>query len=532
MTSSAVAVVVEALEGVDVARVSAAGCSNLLLDVRRVRGWLDAFEARVTTRVDELASAGSGASSVDLHTRCSGDSASDGLKKQRRAEVLGDAPSFESALSDGRISASHVDALANAAANTTDDVKASLFDAQDELAEQAGSMRPDEFKRHLQATVRGLERSNGLERNQRQRNGTFIMRRLNMATGMIEGTFALHPELGNQVFRAIDAEVAAMIATGEKARDPEFVDRTVSRNRLAAEALGRLILGGQGLSRPLEADITVIIDARTLETGKFHDRSVSETGDGLELPPASVLRLLCQGLVTPVIKDRNGNVLFVGRTVRNANRAQRRALRVMYRTCAFDGCEVPFHRCEIHHIVPWERGGPTDLDNLIPLCSRHHHQVHDLAWKLRLEPDRTLVITQPDGTEYTRTRPYLAPYQARAGTDPPPPTPPAAPPGAGPPDPGSPPSTVSSNTGPPDPGRPASTATSNTDPPDPGSPPSAATSNTGTPDPGKPPGTATSNTDPPAMGPPDMGLPDTRAPLSGPPDIEEPPEPGRRTPAA
>ncbi|MEI6497981.1 MAG: hypothetical protein WCO88_15075, partial [Actinomycetota bacterium] len=59
----------EALEGVDVAVVSAAGCSNLLLDVRRVRGWLDAFEARVTSRVDELAAAGSGASSVDLHTR-------------------------------------------------------------------------------------------------------------------------------------------------------------------------------------------------------------------------------------------------------------------------------------------------------------------------------------------------------------------------------------------------------------------------------------------------------------------------------
>ena len=412
MTSSAVAVVVEALESVDVARVSAAGCSNLLLDVRRVRGWLDAFEARVTSRADDLAAAGSGASSVDLHTRCSGDSAADALKKQRRAEVLRQAPSFGDALSDGRISAGHVDAFTAAAANTTDEVKASLFDAQDELAEQARSMRPDEFKRHLQATVRSLERSNGLERNQRQRRETFIMRRLNMATGMIEGTFALHPELGNQIFRAIDNEVAAMVATGERAKDPEFLDRTVNRNRLAAEALGRLVLGSQGVSRPLEADITVIIDERTLDTGELHDHSVCETGDGLELPPASVARLLCQGMATPVIKDRNGSVLFVGRTVRHANRAQRRALRALYRTCAFDGCEVPFHRCEIHHIVPWERGGLTDLDNLIPLCSRHHHVVHDLSWTLRLEPERTLVITQPNGEEFARSRPYLAHQQA------------------------------------------------------------------------------------------------------------------------
>ena len=229
---------------------------------------------------------------------------------------------------------------------------------------------------------------------------------------MIEGTFALHPELGNQIFRAIDNEVAAMVATGERAKDPEFLDRTVNRNRLAAEALGRLVLGSQGVSRPLEADITVIIDERTLDTGELHDHSVCETGDGLELPPASVARLLCQGMATPVIKDRNGSVLFVGRTVRHANRAQRRALRALYRTCAFDGCEVPFHRCEIHHIVPWERGGLTDLDNLIPLCSRHHHVVHDLSWTLRLEPERTLVITQPNGEEFARSRPYLAHQQA------------------------------------------------------------------------------------------------------------------------
>ncbi|MEI6497936.1 MAG: HNH endonuclease signature motif containing protein, partial [Actinomycetota bacterium] len=132
------------------------------------------------------------------------------------------------------------------------------------------------------------------------------------------------------------------------------------------------------------------------------------------------------------------------------------ALRAMYRTCAFDGCDVAFHRCEIHHIIPWERGGPTDLDNLIPLCSRHHHLVHDLAWKLRLEPDRTLVITQPDGTEYARTRPHLAQHQG-PGADPPP----AGPPGTGaPPDTGEPPDSGD----PPDTGEPPDTG----DPPDTG----------------------------------------------------------------
>ena len=51
----------------------------------------------------------------------------------------------------------------------------------------------------------------------------------------------------------------------------------------------------------------------------------------------------------------------VGREQRLANRAQRRALRAIYRTCGFAGCETPFNRCEIHHLVPWEIGGVTDL---------------------------------------------------------------------------------------------------------------------------------------------------------------------------
>ena len=42
--------------------------------------------------------------------------------------------------------------------------------------------------------------------------------------------------------------------------------------------------------------------------------------------------------------------------------------------------------------------GPTDLANLIPLCSRHHHVVHEGGWHLTLHPDRTIALRRPDGT--------------------------------------------------------------------------------------------------------------------------------------
>jgi hypothetical protein len=234
-----------------------------------------------------------------------------------------------------------------------------------------------------------------------------------MVTGMVEGRFALHPELANQIFGAVNREVDAMIAAGERAGLSEFVTRSYDRRRLAAEALGALVAGGHQQRRPLEADIAIICDADTAVSGLLADRSVCETSDGVAVPPASIRRLLCQGRVTPIIIDANGVVLAMGRQIRNANRAQRRALRAMYRSCAFPGCDVEFDRCEIHHIVPWELGGPTDLANLIPTCSRHHHVVHEGGWQLDLADDRTLTITRPDGTTHTHTRPDIAQQRQR-----------------------------------------------------------------------------------------------------------------------
>lgn len=408
MSGVGVVAAVGALECADVSVADTARCADLLRDVKRVRGWLDAVEARLTSRMTELYETAGAAPAADLHTRCGGVSAAEGKRKERRSKTLDEAPSFGDALAEGRIGAEHVDALANATTRLDDDLKTSLLDGADDLLSSATTMSPEKFGRHVRDRIRSLERDHGLERNARQRRETFLSRKTNPATGMVEGRFAFHPELANQVFGAVDREVAALVAEAERHADPTAVDRSIDRNRLAAEALGRLVAGGHQHTRPTVADIIAIVDAHTLTTGKLHAHSTCETGDGLELPPASIARLLCNGIVTPIIVDADGNVLNAGRTIRHANRQQRRALRAMYRTCAFAGCDVAFDRCEIHHIHHWEHGGPTDVANMAPLCARHHHVVHELGWSIRLEPDRTLVITRPDGHEFARTRPDLA----------------------------------------------------------------------------------------------------------------------------
>jgi hypothetical protein len=61
---------------------------------------------------------------------------------------------------------------------------------------------------------------------------------------------------------------------------------------------------------------------------------------------------------------------------------------------------VPFEDCQIHHVIPWEAGGFTDLANLAPLCSQDHHLVHEGGWKLSLTPERVATWTRPDGTVF------------------------------------------------------------------------------------------------------------------------------------
>ena len=398
MNDPVLAQALAALDGADVAASDGAGCTDLLGAIRKVRGWVDAVEARVTSRMRELHDTAGAAPASDLHTRCGGVSSAEGKRKERRSEAIEQAPSFGDALADGAIGAEHVDALASATAKLDDEVRDALFDLEDELLDDATRMTPERFGRACRDRARRLERDQGIERNRRQRKQTFLSRKLNPATGMVEGRFAFHPELAEQVFGAVDREVAAMVSEGEQAGETEFVERTVDRNRLAAEALGRLIATGHDRVRPNVADVTYIVDHRTATTGRLHDQSICETGTGLPVPPTSIRRAMCDGLITPVIVDANGVVLDAGRTIRHANRAQRRALRAMYRTCAVEGCDVPFDRCEIHHIVPWELGGVTDLRDLLPICSRHHHVVHELGWRLDLSPDRTLTVTDRDGS--------------------------------------------------------------------------------------------------------------------------------------
>ncbi|MGH3117486.1 MAG: HNH endonuclease signature motif containing protein, partial [Gaiellales bacterium] len=69
------------------------------------------------------------------------------------------------------------------------------------------------------------------------------------------------------------------------------------------------------------------------------------------------------------------------------------------KACLFPGCEYRLF-AQVHHIEHWTKGGPTDLENLVLLCSFHHKLVHEYGWNLKLGPPGSAEWFKPDGSHY------------------------------------------------------------------------------------------------------------------------------------
>ena len=337
----------------DIAALGTAESVTTLHSVRRLRGLLDSVEAEISNHLNSLATQGRSAPASDVLSRNAHLSAKEAARRERRAKVLANTKAFGEALSRGEIGAEHADVLADLTAKLDDAVKTSFFDQDASLTSTAATSSPEQFARHCRSVIARLERDQGIERNMQQRRDTYLSLSV-QRDGMHRISGLLHPELGAAIFTAVDKQVATLIAD-----NPDQLDR----GQLTAQALGNLVSGGHQAERPAEAEILLLCDHTTVTHG-LHDHSVCETDTGAIRPPETIRRLCCNGRITPILLV-DGIPVNVGREQRLANRAQRRALRAMYRTCGFAGCETPFNRCEIHHLLPWELGGVTDLANLV-----------------------------------------------------------------------------------------------------------------------------------------------------------------------
>ncbi len=381
--------------GLDVAGVEAA-----VEHVAAVRGWVSSVEARLLIKADLLAQDGKGAGARGTARKHGKRSSRGAQKSADRAGAVNANPSLGDDLNNGNISEEHLDALASAGKDLDDKERNQLFN-DPELGDAARRMPVEPFSKLARQKAAQRAKDEGESKLAAQKRATNLRVWVNKdGMHVVNGQF--DPETGSKLFRAIDAETDTLAQRGGLPLN----DHT------RAHALASLIHRGVGAGPNTAPPEILVIDAATLTTG-LHAHSVSETSSGAALPPETIRRAMCNCTINHVLlSGLDGQVLNAGRQNRVATRAQRRALRAMYASCAFDNCTASFDHCQIHHITPWEQLGPTNLANLIPLCSHHHHLVHEGRWRLDLRLDRTLIITQPDGQHY-KTIPLASKHLAQ-----------------------------------------------------------------------------------------------------------------------
>jgi len=394
------------LEGRDISVLSATEAASALHDVAVIRGTTDQLEAAIARRISELHEAGEAAPAADALGRHGHTSRRTAEKAERRADTLGHTPQLNDALAKGKVGAEHADAVASAAGRLDHEQRAALFERDQEIVELAASFPPEVFRRRLGKIVDDVTADDGLERAAQHEAEATASTKIDDDTGMHMLFAKFTPEQGNRIRRALDSEIAAI------ARLPEFA--RLRRDQLMVRAVDRLICGTgtvRGMGPP---EVAVLIDYQTLIDG-VRDDSVCEYSDGTQIAAEAARRHACEANIIPVVLGGDSQPLDVGRARRLATGPQRTALRAMYRTCAIDRCDQHFDRCHIHHLTEWDDLGDTDLDNLIPVCSYHHHRVHEGRWRQQLDPStRQLTVWLSDGTLHSRSLPDLLDERAAA----------------------------------------------------------------------------------------------------------------------
>ena len=285
----------------------------------------------------------------------------------QRFDLLG------SALGDGRISADHVEAVANASNPRVED---SLVTLQADIVEFAERHRFSHFRSWLASLVELLD-ADGAEPDHGDAN---------QASMAADGQGSLHLVMDLSGSDAVVAQRIINEETDRQYRSARHEHEAAgvampSAQQLRARAVVELLRRGavadpSSTRTAVEAVVNVTVDERG---GPVSVRSI----DGVQLDASSTAVLLCDALLQPLATTTAGDPLAFGRTRRWFTRAQHKALAARDGGCVFPGCDQPTSRCDAHHVLEWSRGGATDLLNAALLCRRHHRLEHSgTAWEL------------------------------------------------------------------------------------------------------------------------------------------------------
>jgi Domain of unknown function (DUF222) len=356
-----------------------AEAAECLVELVDVQTRLDAAVARLAAHVDGTGvwrSDGSRSAAAWLERR-TGRHRSDCRAATRRGRHLGSLPLVGAAFATGKISAWHVDRIAQLHQRWPDQVAA----AQADIVGWACDFDTDEFLRLVGYWTQHID-PDGVEDDATAR---YRRRRVRLSDG-IDGCGLLDVEfepigwatfsealrrIEHEMWTADWADARARLGNNAVAADLARTDAQRTYDALIELAVrGASSVAGRLRPRPL---VTVHVDHDTL-AGR-----ICQLSTGTVITPGEVLPLLADADIERAVFNSRSRIIDLGRRSRLFIGGTRRAVEITHPTCAHPSCRVPSERCDIDHDIEWEHGGPTNPDNGTPRCPPHHRHRHRRA---------------------------------------------------------------------------------------------------------------------------------------------------------
>ena len=408
------------LEAVRSGELTAARLKDLIAASRSWEAKVTALQTDAARLIAQQESHGDGGASV-LRDQA-GKSKHQARRSLGTAEALDEMPGLRAAVDAGEVALANAERLVDAAQRTDPEA----VDSAADLLAMAKELPPDKFAREASDWTQRHQPDHGhgdwLEKRRqrylrtwRQKDGSVRLdglldpetgtricnrlqstaeelRRQDQQTARTNGEdSSLGPGHGPSSGPAADGQAASeglafsdspAGSQGPAAPGGSGDEGLRSWDQLRADALDLLTSGdnkwpkaGSG-GRP-KAEIIAVADIGVL-TGENPAGRCEIPGTG-PVPPEVLQRIACDAQLTGLI-FADGKPLYHGSTVRTATGAQWRMLIARDRGCI--GCGADHTQCQAHHIVPYARSRRTDIDNLVLVCWRCHHNIHDHHWRV------------------------------------------------------------------------------------------------------------------------------------------------------
>lgn len=409
------------------ARLSQAGRVDTLVGLDRVIAWASAAQHRVLAAMADDPFADAVAPKLEREwvsedVRAALGESSLGAKARLRhaQELTGRLAATLRALSEGRITPRQADAIVDAVRHLDDEparkVQEMVLPTRERMTDPVPAW--SSFRRKLRRAVAAAD-----PRASEQQHEDALAERTVWCEpddhGMSFVGAQLPAEGAAAVMSAVDAHASGA---------PTGPADTRTKDQKRADALVQICL--DSLERPSTAHVKIENDIPG-SAPRFHglrpavnvsvalstllglDEQPGQL-DGYGTVPAALARRLAadpSGTWRRLVTDPVGRLVDYGRTTYRPPADLAQFVIARDRTCRAPGCTRAAVKSDLHHIVPFSRGGHTNAQNLVAACERNHYAIHDGGWQVARRSDDVIEWTSPTGHVY-RVEPVTYPIDA------------------------------------------------------------------------------------------------------------------------